>query len=658
MSEPLAVLIIEDDRNDVDLCVDALRDGGFDVKWLSTETEDGMRAALRRDHWDIVLSDHAMPQFDALAAIATLREYERETPFIIVSGAIGEEAAVDAMRHGVADYVPKHHIARLETTVRRELRAAQERRSLRLARERIALLAAGIAQSSDGVVIYERVKGDTTLPIIVYANAAVERDSGFSQHELLGRTCMVFVDDGGDQEMQSLLNKAFEQCQPVHAEVLNRRRNGEAYWVEISVKPLVIPESGAVHWVSTRRDVTERRRVTEMLRKSELALTKAETKAEFVATMSHEVRTPLTAVVGMSELLLETTLTLEQAEYAQLLHEASQSLMRIINDILDFSKMEAGRLELEVLELKPHALVESVVAMLLPAARAKGIGLQTSFDSKIPVALLGDGDRLRQVLVNLVGNAIKFTERGSVLIRVKAVETTCEQASVQFSIRDTGIGIDDGVRARLFEAFRQGDASMSRRFGGSGLGLAISKRIVELMGGHIEVESSVGKGSTFSFSVALALPKGKKRVVAAEHAAPANRTLERNARVLVAEDNIVNQRLIEAQLQKLGCRATIVSTGRGAVDEVASARYDVILMDCQMPDLDGLAATRAIRGLETRTGEHVPIIALTANARPGDREACLASGMDDHLAKPVTLAALRSMLLRWLRRGVRSGEPR
>lgn len=391
---------------------------------------------------------------------------------------------------------------------------------------------------------------------------------------------------------------------------------------------------------------------TELEAARDAALDGARTKSEFLAVMSHEIRTPLNGIVGAASLLVDAPMTDEGRQLASIVLTSSSSLLVIINDILDLSKLDAGRLEIEHTVFEIGQVTSPMGELLGQTARAKQIDLRVELDDDLPTQVIGDPARIRQILLNFVGNAIKFTEHGSVTLRARLEEDHDASVIVRFSVEDTGIGLSAEARARLFQPFTQADSSTSRKFGGTGLGLAISRRFAELMGGTVGVESVLGEGSTFWLRlplqrvlhpVTLDVPSGKQ---------PETPSTPRGAmrgRVLVAEDSVPNQKIIEVQLSRIGVEYEIVSNGYEALEAMQRSRFDLVLMDCQMPDLDGFAATEAIRRLGGAAAT-VPVIALTAYALAGDRERCIAAGMDAYLAKPVNFATLAQVIAQWVGR--------
>jgi len=385
---------------------------------------------------------------------------------------------------------------------------------------------------------------------------------------------------------------------------------------------------------------------------AEAALVATKAKGEFLANMSHEIRTPMNGVIGMVNFLLETNLSEEQREYANTVKVSAEALLFIINDILDFSKIEAGKMTLERQAFNLRNTVKNAIDLLAFQARTKGVALSYAFKENLCTDVIGDSNRLRQILLNLVGNAIKFTAKGNVRLEIDPVRQSDEDVQIKFSVIDTGIGVSPEAQKKLFQSFSQADASTTRKYGGTGLGLAISRNLVELMGGSLDLTSKLGEGSTFFFVLSLPknnaasdrLPVALVEYPAKSVAAPASSS---GIRVLLAEDVKINQMVATRLLQQLGCSVEVANNGIEAVEAWRKKKYDVILMDCQMPEMDGSQATQLIRTLELKENRSsTPIIALTANSMEGDRERCLIAGMTDFVSKPINKDALGAALKR------------
>lgn len=509
---------------------------------------------------------------------------------------------------------------------------------------------------------------------IVFSLAKMEREAWLAIERMAGLTLLLMLAGGGavwlaarrassiilriDNRLKASLDSLRGGQQSPPATPATSLSAGWAEFEELTADVtettgLLTEQSRALKELTMSLEKKVEERTAELKIARDQALEATRLKSQFLANVSHEVRTPLNGLIGMTSLLQTMELTPEQQEYVEAMRCSGEALVAIINDILDFSKIEAGKLQLMVTDLNVRTVVNDVVSILDEHALRKGLRISCTVDSEVPRALRGDPGRLQQVLVNLVGNAVKFTEGGGVAITVTMDEQQPEFVMLRFEVLDTGSGISPESQERLFQPFSQVDQSSTRKYGGTGLGLAISKQLVELMGGQIGVESRAGRGSTFWFTVKL----GKRQFDVHEgHSAQSEMKSAKAARspkILVVDDNSVNQKVAVGMLQRLGYSADVAASGLEAVEAASRTRYDLILMDCQMPDKDGFDAAVEIRKLRQgpqRVKGPVPIVAMTAYAMEGDRERCLEAGMDDYIAKPVRIEDLQAVLGRWLRR--------
>lgn len=477
-------------------------------------------------------------------------------------------------------------------------------------------------------------------------------ETGYTREELIGHTVfeLNFYPDPTKRDglIHQLLQNGFADAM----EMTFRIKSGEERTVKITARSLLIDNNG--HLLTIIDNIRDQKlRSAEFHRAIEEAEAASRMKSEFVANMSHEIRTPMNGIIGLTNLLLRTELTDKQREYAHAVQSSARSLMKIINNVLDFSKIEAGRMDLESFPFDLKKACEETVNFLSFQAEGKNIEINCTTPEGIARQVSGDEHKLKQVLMNVIGNAIKFTDKGSVSVSMEPASISGEHMIVRFSVADTGIGIPEEKKRHIFDAFSQVDSSMTRRYGGTGLGLTVTKKLVELMGGKIECESAEGIGSTFRFTVPFLLDaesssmKGDVETAQTSSSAADCETLPvidgNPMRILVAEDDDISSRILMEMLELGGARFHAVDTGREALEAWRQDAFDLIIMDVQMPEMNGLEATAAIRAAENNdpeTGKHVPIIALTGHATPEDHQLCLEAGMDAYLAKPFLMNEL------------------
>ncbi len=537
------------------------------------------------------------------------------------------------------------------------------------ANQQLRLHARAMEMAANAIVITDR---DGTIR---WVNPAFTAITGYAPEEAIGKNPRVLKSGKHDTAFYQHLWQTILAGKVWKGETINRRKDGNLYTEEMAIAPVSDERGNITHFIAIKQDVTERKEVEKQL---EIALQEAQSasraKSEFLANMSHEIRTPMNGILGMAQLLSQTPLNDEQRDYVDTLKGSAESLLALLGDILDITQIESGKMHLHYAPFDLRATVHQVAQLFSARAKEKGLSLETAIADTLPRYLLGDELRIRQILSNFVGNAVKFTDEGGIRIEVTpeppadiqseaavrtehAISEACPAMWVKLAVSDTGIGIPSDKQQVIFESFHQADNTSTRRFEGSGLGLAINRSLTQLMGGTIGVRSELGAGSTFWVTLPLfipdmeqlqgVLPSTAPHLVVKSRASDERLAEQATPLVLLVEDNAVNRKVALRLLQRLGCRVDVAVDGSEAVEKTARQRYDAVLMDVHMPVLDGLEATRCIREREKETRVHQVIIAMTASATKEDVNRCLASGMDDYLSKPVRLEVLQQMLEKW-----------
>jgi PAS domain S-box-containing protein len=576
---------------------------------------------------------------------------------------VGEE-----MRFVRATYVPDHSADGVVRGFYLTVSDITERERSDRALQELTALQVAILDSANLAIIATDVHG-----VIWTFNSTAERWLGYRVEEIIGHTTPAIFLDPAEmgarrREFENLMGRplvtivdwvlaATQSNAHTHdeREWAFIRKDGSRFLVALSFTVLRDAAGQPTGVLGVARDIAKEKAAEAAQRLAREAAEQASrAKSQFLANMSHEVRTPLHGIIGVTGMLIETPLDAAQRQLAETVHASAQALLAVVGRVLDFSRIEAGQLVLEEVDFSPESLVREVTRLHAIHAGEKGVALESYISPEVPEYVRGDVDRLRQIVHNLVGNAVKFSSRGTVRVRVEMAFVdgsrrafTDDRVRLLFSVQDEGIGIPLEAQGRIFEPFAQADESMTRRFGGTGLGLAIARQLVELMGGELVVESAPGVGAAFRFTAGFASCSGEGMVFPVIPGAKAWRPLSilpGRLRVLLVEDSEVNRMVAQHLLKQWGCVLTAVDGGHAAVEAAERENFDLILMDCQMPGMDGYAATAEIRRREAKTGQRARIVALTANVLKGERERCLAAGMDEYLAKPFRMTQLATIV--------------
>jgi PAS domain S-box-containing protein len=658
MKPELQVLIVEDSQDDAHLIVREIQRGGYTVTWERVETRADMQAALSKRSWDIILSDYSMPHFSAMSALETLKASERDIPFLVISGTIGEETAVSALKAGAHDFLVKGKLARLVPAIERELRDAKIRRSHREAQSRYQLLVERLP-----IIVY--LSPVDKLEDTIYVSPQIESILGYSSDEWVADP-QFWQTRLHPDDRDTVLNVVAESDLTGNPSTMEFRMlalDGHVVWFHDQTMLIRDERGQPLYWQGIKIDITKHKQAEEEILKLNMELEQRvqtrtmeleralRAKDEFLASMSHELRTPLNAILGLSESLSERAagpLNEKQERYVKTITESGHHLLSLINDILDLARIEAGQIVLNVAEVDLKQVCQASLRMVNELAVRKQQHVTLEVDDAIG-SIWVDERRLKQILVNLLSNAVKFTpEDGRLGLSVRGDQ---QEKRVMFTVWDDGIGIHQSDLARLFRPFVQLDSSLAREAPGTGLGLALVAQMVRLHGGSVNVESQPGEGSRFTVTLpwepALATDADLRMRSTGKFRAIRPEAKDRPILLLI-EDTREATVMLTDYLQLAGYQVLSARDALTGMDLAKRTRPDLILMDVQLPGVDGLEATRRLRAdPDFRT---IPIIALTALAMPGDRERCLAAGATDYVTKPVSLKKLAVLIEDYLLR--------
>lgn len=646
MQDIIHLLVIDDDENDRKNLKRMLKGGNFNFEVIEAESGEVGLELLFCKSFDCIFIDYMLPYKDGIQILREARARGISKPIIMLTGYGGEMIATEMMKEGATDYIPKNLLTR-ELLVK-TMQAAMQVSVVEEANKKV--------QASEER--FQRAIASAPFPLMIHADDGEVIQISNTWTEITGYThqdiptIVKWVEKGYEQrnkivakEIEALYNIA-ERVE--EGEYLVHTKYDTIRTWAFSSAPLGLLPDGRRAVISMAVDVTERKRHEEALKRAKEEAEQANAaKSQFLANMSHEIRTPMTGIMGMTDLTLMTDLSEQQREYLEVVKFSTESLLRILNDILDYSKIEAGKLSLEEMPFRLVEVVDEVIGLFSIVAKQKGLKIRVGFDKSIPATLLGDSFRLRQILSNLLGNAVKFTKHGYVNIRIELEEISEKTIKIKFIVLDTGIGIAEDKIECLFKSFSQVDNSNTRQFGGTGLGLAISKKLTELMGGEIGVESKIGEGSQFTFTALFVKTEEK---IQGRHQELENKLLGNHERgkILLVEDDEISRKIVEIILRKKGLEVWIAKNGKEAIEIFNKEIFDLIIMDINMPLLDGYSTVAFLRKKEEILNRHTPVIAMTAYAIKGDREKCLASGMDDYISKPIDVQQLNVMINKWI----------
>ncbi|MFO7978018.1 MAG: response regulator [Bacteroidales bacterium] len=630
---PVIKIIIADNYSDgyQEAC-QALTLAGLNFSSQRVDSAQELQKALNNFDPDAVISNHHMQDFNAMDALKLCKQHNPDLPFIILTGSENEDAAVECMKKGASDYVLKENLTRLGFAVTHATRLQSALREKQQAQNQLHQLSTVIQQLPLAVVITD------TKEIIEYVNPFASKLTGYSSEELLGAHTGIFRSGLTAQSTYKEIEDTLRAGGKWQGRLLNRKKNGDLQWESVSVSAVRDEHGMITHFAMIKEDITTKIHAEALEQELMVVKKAAEFKQNFLADMSHELRTPITGIIGMTEILSGTKLNEQQTDYLDTLKLSSENLREIINQVLDYSKIEAGKLQLRKKNFPTNSLLKNARKVFRSICQ-KDLYFETFMDEELPRYLEADEPRISQVINNFLSNAVKYTTTGGITIRVQLGKKLTEDlVLISVGVHDTGTGIPEPLLENLFRPFSQIGQDNLRQIEGTGLGLAICKELAQMMGGSIGVESTPGQGSNFWFTF-------RARVVPHEvlPAAPVMNTEKSHdpLSILVVDDKLINQKVITLMLSSLGHKTTCAFNGRLALEVFKSGVFDLILMDIQMPEMDGITCTKNLRASYSNLP---PIVGISANAFEGDREKYMSQGLDEYLTKPVQTHELQALL--------------
>lgn len=637
-NQNITVLLVEDDEIDQMAFKRFVKQNDLPYKYLIANSVETVKELVATESYDVAVVDYNLADGTGMDVLEVIGS---DDPVIFVTGQGDQKLAVEAMKAGIFDYlikdVNRNYLELLPVTIDNAISRRNSRQRIDEMEREVQRLMWMVSKTENSMAVASK---DGTIE---WVNEGFERLTGYTADEVIGtHGDFLRKNDAvsGLNPNSDRYSKLISAKEPITYEAENVRKDGSSIWVLSTITPILNTDGEIENIVTIDNDITDRKEAErELLQAKQQAEHLAKTKEEFLANMSHEIRTPMNAIVGVAQLLQDTPLTDEQRKYLNSIDFASENLLSIINDVLDLSKIEADAIVYESTPFNLKNTANQIREMFRTKAEEKGVGFSVSVNSNVPETVLGDPTKINQILINLLSNAFKFTNKGEVDLTVSAKEPSDDEVELEFAVADTGIGIPKEKQQDIFSSFQQAQTNTTRKYGGTGLGLTIVKKLSEGMGGKVEVSSELKQGTTFTVTLPLKL-LADKAVANNQKTAEVDTSRLKGKRGLLVEDNELNQMVATKFLSVAGIEVTTVDDGQKAVDVVAKDVFDFILMDIQMPNLDGYEAAKQMR----TNGIKTPIIAMTAHAFSGEKEKCLAAGMNDYLTKPIKRDLLHSKI--------------